>query len=423
MSLSKMMMPTRTHAGVTRRRQTQVHNGRWMDQRWGGAKREWERERIVRSRCLGNSMRSTVVCAAASSRKKGKGKRDKGPGTGAGAVEDATVVLEKELAAVQRLLEDCAASVDKAARSVENLEESMEERVGMLEERLGAMERSVEQAGKRSGHAPSPEATPEASASVRGGRSSQASTGSAGDHMKSGNWGAGAVLVASAFNEITGMVQMETRVEDRSLESTHDAVDVNVVHKEDDRQQRETDEARRTLSSAGGAPASHEYPQICRGSDDIEGIARLHRLLTSHGFCVSDEEEEDFMFEETTEEALRTYQTCNGLDETGFADEATWRALHGEQTVPKTPAVSESKSAQQRKRRDNILPESPTSPPADPVATGDSVRAEGVAPSSPEQKWPALEHGIGGRDVHLLQRALAVRSRSCIWYCSWETNE
>ena len=241
MSLSKMMMPTRTHAGVTRRRQTQVHNGRWMDQRWGGAKREWERERIVRSRCLGNSMRSTVVCAAASSRKKGKGKRDKGPGTGAGAVEDATVVLEKELAAVQRLLEDCAASVDKAARSVENLEESMEERVGMLEERLGAMERSVEQAGKRSGHAPSPEATPEASASVRGGRSSQASTGSAGDHMKSGNWGAGAVLVASAFNEISGMVQMETRVEDRSLESTHDAVDVNVVHKEDDRQQRETD--------------------------------------------------------------------------------------------------------------------------------------------------------------------------------------
>ena len=45
------------------------------------------------------------------------------------------------------------------------------------------------------------------------------------------------------------------------------------------------------------------------------------------GYFCDEDETRWWMFGMTTQYALRTFQSCNGLHETGVADEATWIAL------------------------------------------------------------------------------------------------
>ena len=48
------------------------------------------------------------------------------------------------------------------------------------------------------------------------------------------------------------------------------------------------------------------------------------------GFCVAEDEGEFWFFGGSTVNALRTFQACEGLPESGVVDEASWLALCGE---------------------------------------------------------------------------------------------
>ena len=52
--------------------------------------------------------------------------------------------------------------------------------------------------------------------------------------------------------------------------------------------------------------------------------------LDRKGFCVAEDEGEFWFFGGSTVNALRTFQACEGLPESGVVDEASWLALCGE---------------------------------------------------------------------------------------------
>jgi hypothetical protein len=55
--------------------------------------------------------------------------------------------------------------------------------------------------------------------------------------------------------------------------------------------------------------------------------------MADKGFYCGEEEDEAFFFSTGTSSALLTFQACSGMVETGVADEATWRALLGEEAA------------------------------------------------------------------------------------------
>lgn len=72
-------------------------------------------------------------------------------------------------------------------------------------------------------------------------------------------------------------------------------------------------------------------PTMTIGDDDIYWMNQLHVALFDAGFYPGDEDIDDFMFGESTQSAVLTFQACNGLPETGSVDEKTWRELLGEE--------------------------------------------------------------------------------------------
>ena len=345
------------------------------------------------------------VCAA--SRKSSRGKKS-------GTVSSADEVLQK-----------CVDTIDEAAKAVDAVATAMDSRVAKLEAKLDELtarldaredaERSTVQRDCDSGEVRAPKSvtsngsmrrqeassplssssSSSSSSSLSSASASRASTAAANGRTR---LGAGPALIAAAVHAAnTGTVELI----DMSTATTRNSVDNNDIAAADTtmnedvedvadtnherpshngltnevvRKQEEKDSASPIgVDEASPSRTSSNLPLVSTGSDDIEHVAMLHRLLAAHGFCVSDEEEEDFLFEQSTEEALRTFQVCNGVEETGFVDGATWRAL--------------------RKAEDE--------------SGGEAGQCPRPADAAPE--WPALEYGCGGREVHLLQRALAVR--------------
>ena len=207
---------------------------------------------------------------------------------------------------------------------------------------------------------------------------SLSSSSSSSSQHEISSYGAGPLLIANALKETKEVVNDDKL----STNDLHDSQSLYIDQLEESSQAKEHEEVDDSKEKAEGGETEQKYPELCKGSDDVEYIAKLHRLLSSHGFCVSEEEEEDFLFEESTEEAVRTFQACNNIDETGFTCVETWKRLSDASNDSISSNMEEQTSAKQR-------------------MTG-SLK-------SPEIKWPTLETGIGGRDVHLLQRALAVR--------------
>ena len=119
-------------------------------------------------------------------------------------------------------------------------------------------------------------------------------------------------------------------------------------------------------------------------------MARLHALLGENSFYVDDEDEEDWVYGESTQNAVLYFQSSAGLPETGVVDAATWTALGEGAASPPTPA-----------------PAAPA-PPATPAsAGGGGAPAAGVAPPQGSTKdFPVLREGDGGRAVKEVQRLL-----------------
>ena len=72
-------------------------------------------------------------------------------------------------------------------------------------------------------------------------------------------------------------------------------------------------------------------PSLTVGDDDIYWMNQLHVALVDEGYFPGDEDIEDFFFGTQTQSALLTFQACCGLEETGCTDEATWKALLGDE--------------------------------------------------------------------------------------------
>lgn len=76
-------------------------------------------------------------------------------------------------------------------------------------------------------------------------------------------------------------------------------------------------------------------PPLTLGADDIFWVNQLHTALVDLGYYPGDEDIDDFYFGDSTQGALMTMQCCEGLPETGIADEATWARLLGPSLEPK----------------------------------------------------------------------------------------
>ena len=86
-----------------------------------------------------------------------------------------------------------------------------------------------------------------------------------------------------------------------------------------------------------GAASLHRWPPL-RRDDGGRAVAALQALLEAAGYYCEEDEGIYWTFGLSTEAALRTFQACEGLNETGVADGATWRALAGEEGWAAGPA-------------------------------------------------------------------------------------
>ncbi|PSC70776.1 peptidoglycan binding [Micractinium conductrix] len=229
-------------------------------------------------------------------------------------------------------------------------------------------------------------------------------------------------------------------------------------------------EAAANAELAAELAATGPPPMLTVGADDIFWVTQLHTGLVDLGYYPGDEDIDEFMFGEGTLSALTTMQCCEGLAETGIADEASWAKLLGPSLGPKptrdltadmmlnVPGVTDKlgggatgtssssgggggaqpATAQQQAAKPYTelftaaFSETVTSTPdggmqdvtrlevTDTVAVGDAVTQESVQVSSTTvsrpkiTEWPILLEGDGGREVHSLHIAL----QRAGYYCS-----
>lgn len=170
------------------------------------------------------------------------------------------------------------------------------------------------------------------------------------------------------------------------------------------------------------------------------------------GFCCGDDEMDDYYFGEGTANALLSFQACNGLTETGVADDDTWSKLLGED---KKPVLLEGESLPEPAKEDSVASsqiaaedqEASSSPPVvtsagdllyefntangqgengheegsegEPLKKGgqgtNSAGQVSVDPKLPKTKngWPAVAELDGGKEVHQLQALLSKHGFHC----------
>jgi len=157
------------------------------------------------------------------------------------------------------------------------------------------------------------------------------------------------------------------------------------------------------------------WPTLSVGDDDVYYVGLLHQALEANGFYPPEEEVDDIMFQEGTQEAILSWQACNGLQETGFVGPAEWAKL-GQGDVPPAGAPVFGANAGEA-----LLFPSPEPPAAaaPPPPVEDAVEEEcnvhdkaayaafiASLDESLVEERPMLRFEAGGRDVHELHKAL-----------------
>lgn len=135
-------------------------------------------------------------------------------------------------------------------------------------------------------------------------------------------------------------------------------------------------------------PDTATPPVLVPGSDDIFWMSKLHAALAAQGFHSGDEDMEDWYFGPSTQSALLTFQACSGLEESGVADQATWRALLGEQGYA------------------DLLSGAPSADAGGAASAGAAAATRNGASRVVVEKWPTLHEGDGGRFVHAMHVVL-----------------
>lgn len=82
----------------------------------------------------------------------------------------------------------------------------------------------------------------------------------------------------------------------------------------------------------GGAIPT-KWPVLIEGDGGRE-VHALHVALEGAGFSAGEDDTQWWQFGDTTMNALKTFQACSGLPESGVCDERTWKALLGSGAVP-----------------------------------------------------------------------------------------
>ncbi|KAL6769207.1 hypothetical protein ACKKBF_B17895 [Auxenochlorella protothecoides x Auxenochlorella symbiontica] len=171
------------------------------------------------------------------------------------------------------------------------------------------------------------------------------------------------------------------------------------------------------------APPPGPPPLLREGDDDISWMNALHSAMAEAGYHAGEDDEEEWYFGSGTTSALLTLQACEGLEETGVADEPTWRFLLGDAYDAMVNASAQGKAGPQSGGVDpgadagdaepelfleaaelgidaSILEEDGPPPPGTPPPG----RERGGGGDG--ERWPILNEGDGGREVKAMQIAL-----------------
>ena len=95
--------------------------------------------------------------------------------------------------------------------------------------------------------------------------------------------------------------------------------------------------ATHTSGPTTSAPLKCTWPAL-RRDDGGTDVALLQTLMSCHGYYCDEDESTYWTFGPTTEDALRTFQACAQLPDTGITCAVTWKALLS--TLPRTEIVS-----------------------------------------------------------------------------------
>lgn len=172
-------------------------------------------------------------------------------------------------------------------------------------------------------------------------------------------------------------------------------------------------------------------PTLTIGDDDIYWMNQLHVALFDAGFYPGDEDIDDFMFGESTQSAVLTFQACNGLPETGSVDMNTWKELLGDDLQHKesrdltddvNPLTDKSKTTPETKGKEpKPFAELFSAEVREVTSSNNTVQKEThihdekifpdghvevtderITSSSQRSTWPVLLEGEGGQEVHAL---------------------
>eukprot|EP01025_Chloroclados_australasicus_P011982 TRINITY_DN1541_c0_g2_i3.p2 TRINITY_DN1541_c0_g2~~TRINITY_DN1541_c0_g2_i3.p2 ORF type:complete len:641 (-),score=117.30 TRINITY_DN1541_c0_g2_i3:455-2377(-) len=164
-------------------------------------------------------------------------------------------------------------------------------------------------------------------------------------------------------------------------------------------------------------------PTLCLGDDDIFWVNQLQAALLEKGYYCGEDEMEDWYFGDQTQNALLTFQACAQIPETGTVDEATWKALLGDDMKPIVP---EQDSATSSIRLEHDMQGQGHGAKEAVLATTIDLKpqeseSKQVSKSSKNgvSGWPVLMEGDGGKETHALQVVLGRKG----YYCGGEDVE
>ena len=88
-----------------------------------------------------------------------------------------------------------------------------------------------------------------------------------------------------------------------------------------------------TVVSSSAVSKRKTWPTVLEGEGG-QVVHALHVLLSDAGFYPNDDELQWWQFGDTTVAAIKTFQACNGMPETGTCNERLWKMLAGDDADP-----------------------------------------------------------------------------------------
>lgn len=88
-----------------------------------------------------------------------------------------------------------------------------------------------------------------------------------------------------------------------------------------------------TVVSSSATSKQKTWPTVLEGEGG-QMVHALHVLLSDAGFYPNDDELQWWQFGDTTVAAIKTFQACNGMPETGTCNERLWKMLAGDNADP-----------------------------------------------------------------------------------------